>query len=173
MVVAADGTIPDGADLPVVLRESLGMRINGVGDRIAVDLTRGISTPDGKVLIPAGTSIHGTITDIARPATRGNQVAVGVVFDELVSEGRSVPIEVRVSEVSAGTGASARLAQRYLHGTRPLGGVLDAEDAIALTGIDAGQPGKSVISLGIGDVEPILPGGTSLSLRLQRELALR
>lgn len=147
--------IPEGTELRVVLREPLGAHVNAVGDRIAVDLVRPLAAR-GEIVLPIGTTIHGQVVAIAKPATRGNHVAIAVRFDEIMHRGRALQTGTSLREVNE-TSANAKSSGSF-------GEVLRPEDAVAHTGIDFDESEATVISLGMGDVEPLLQAGTGLIL---------
>ncbi|HUE96936.1 MAG TPA: hypothetical protein VMN39_09760 [Longimicrobiaceae bacterium] len=163
--------VPEGTSFLVALRQPVGARVNGVGDGIAVDVVQPLAY-GGEVVVPIGTTIHGRVTAVARPATRGNQVAVAIRFDELTYRGRLVPIHaeivaVEVADESAGAGTATT------HGHFSFGSAMSPDDAVSHTGIGGGRETGTVVALGTGEVEPLLNLGTRLTLRTTRPVILR
>lgn len=164
ITIDSENAIPEGTELRVVLREPVGAHLNGVGDRIAVDLVRPLAAR-GEVVLPVGTTIHGEVVAIAKPATRGNQVAIAVRFDEIMHRGRALQTTTLLRAVNE-TGARPRSSGSF-------GEILKPEDAVAHTGIDFDEREATVISLGMGDVEPMLNAGTGLVLTTAADTPLR
>ena len=157
--------LPSGTTLTVALRQAVGARVSGVGDRIAVDLVRPLATK-GEVVVPIGTTIHGRVESVARPATKGNQVAISIRLDELMHRGHSIQLNSQVVEVLFDSETAVPVVGV---GQFEFGEVLTREDALNHTGIGDG----SVIALGTGEVDPVLAAGTRLNLRVNQTAWLR
>jgi hypothetical protein len=125
---------------------------------------------DERVVIPAGTVVHGMVTAV-EPATRTNRTAkMTVVFDELRVNGRSYPIRGTVTEAIEGEGIKGE-AVRIGAGAgvgAVIGGLLGGVKG-ALAGVLIGGGGTIAATEG-KEVE--LPQGSVLRVRLDSPLVL-
>lgn len=160
LVVENSDRVPAGANLPAVFSEPVGVFLNGVGDAVSIQLTGAVKDRAGRVVIPAGAPVTGTIAAIAKPATRGNQMAVGVVLDGLEVNGARIPAELDIQRI-------------HMERSGRFGSVMDRDDALAYAGIELNGEQGAVIGLGMGDVDPVIAAGTHLVLRLRQDIRLR
>jgi hypothetical protein len=164
------GMIPSGQELDVRLQSTLSSENAKVEQRFqattAADLTQ-----DGRVLIPAGSVVHGVVSDV-KPAGRVERAgSLTLSFDRLTVRGRDYPIRGMATQIfesggireevgTAGAGAGlGGIVGGILGGVKGalLGAIIGAGGAIAAT------DGK--------DVE--LPAGSILRVRLDSDVNLR
>jgi hypothetical protein len=164
------GVIPSGQELDVRLQSTLSSENATVEQRFqattAADLTQ-----DGRVLIPAGSVVHGVVSDV-KPAGRVERAgSLTLSFDRATVRGRDYPIRGMATQVfesggireevgTAGAGAGlGGIVGGILGGVKGavLGAIIGAGGAIAAT------DGK--------DVE--LPAGSIIRLRLDSDVNLR
>jgi hypothetical protein len=164
------GTIPAGQELDVRLQNSLSSESATVEQRFeattAVDLMQ-----NGRVLIPAGSTVRGVVSDVKKAGRIERSGSLTLSFDQMVVNGREVPIRgtatqvfksggIREEKGTAGIGAGAgAIIGGVLGGVKGaiLGAVIGAGGAIAAT------DGK--------DIE--LPAGAIVRVRLDSSTAVR
>jgi hypothetical protein len=164
------GVIPSGQELDVRLQSTLTSENAKVEQRFqattAADLTQ-----DGRVLIPAGSVVHGVVSDV-KPAGRIERAgSLTLSFDRVTIRGRDYPIRGMATQVfesggireevgTAGAGAGlGGIVGGIIGGVKGavLGAIIGAGGAIAAT------DGK--------DVE--LPAGSIIRVRLDSDVNLR
>ncbi len=164
------GVIPSGQELDVRLQSTLSSENATVEQRFqattAADLTQ-----DGRVLIPAGSVVHGVVSDV-KPAGRLERAgSLTLSFDRATIRGRDYPIRGMATQVfesggireevgTAGAGAGlGGIVGGILGGVKGavLGAIIGAGGAIAAT------DGK--------DVE--LPAGSIIRVRLDSDVNIR
>lgn len=75
--------VPEGTVIPIVLNDYINTRNSQVGDIIYADTTYPIWVQQ-KLVIPKGSTIRATITDIARPGKIKGKGRVAVRFDDIL-----------------------------------------------------------------------------------------
>jgi hypothetical protein len=171
--------LPAGATMTVSLDQELGTRQSREGDRFSATVTHAIVAQNGETVIPAGARVHGRVIAVQSSSRVGEQAFISLDFDSLTFNGRRHELAARVQETrleergagrdetlqSAGVGAAAGAV---------LGAVLSGGSLRGiLTGAAAGAAAGTVISLGTGDVEGVLPQGTQLRLETTQQISLR
>ena len=155
------GTLPVGQELDVRLQAALSSETATVEQRFeattAVDLTQ-----NGRVLVPAGSVVRGVVSDVKRPGRVDRVGSLTLSFDQLVVNGRTVPIRGMATQVfesggireevgTAGAGgAVGGVIGGLIGGVKGaiLGAVIGAGGAIAATeGKDIQLPAGSIIRI--------------------------
>jgi hypothetical protein len=164
------GVIPVGQELDVRLQTGLSSAAAKVEDRFEtttiVDLMQ-----DGKVLIPAGSTVRGQVTSVSPAGKIDRSGRLTVAFDRLTIRGRNHEIRAMATQAfesggireEGGTVGAGGVAGAIVGGI--IGGVRGAliGAAIGAGGVIAATEGK--------DVE--LPPGTVFRLRFDSALDLR
>jgi hypothetical protein len=156
---ATSGTLPVGQELDVRLQAALSSETATVEQRFeattAVDLTQ-----NGRVLVPAGSVVRGVVSDVKRPGRVERVGSLTLSFDQMVVNGRTIPIRGMATQVfesggireevgTAGAGgAVGGVIGGLIGGVKGaiLGAVIGAGGAIAATeGKDVHLPAGSII----------------------------
>lgn len=140
------GVIPVGQEFDVRLQTSLSSETSTVEQRFdattAVDLMQ-----DGRVLVPAGSTVRGVVTDVKRPGRVDRVGSLTLSFDRVTVRGRDYPFRGMATQVfesrgirdevgTAGGGAGVGAVIGGLIGGvkgAVLGAVIGAGGAIAAT----------------------------------------
>jgi hypothetical protein len=158
---SARGVIPTGQELDVRLQNTLSSETATVEQRFeattAVDLMQ-----DGRVLVPAGSTVRGVVSDVKRPGRVDRVGSLTLSFDRLVVRGREYPIRGMATQIfesggireeagTAGVGAGVGGVIGGLIGGLKgavLGAVIGAGGAIAATeGKDVHLPAGSILRI--------------------------
>jgi hypothetical protein len=161
-------TVPRGTQVHVRLEEAVSSRTARVEDRVDARVELPVRDASGRVVIPAGSRVWGTVVDVERaqrPA-RGGEIemrfdSVEVGNQRLGMRSRLVSVE---DDLDRGDTAKRAGVGAVLGGL--LGGILEGRTG-ALLGVLIGGAGGVVSSKG-EDVE--LPAGTVLTLELDEPL---
>ena len=172
-------SLPSGTAIDVTLDQEIGTKSSKVGDTFTATVTTPIVATNGVTAVPAGSKIQGKITGLDTSDKLGDQAAIRVDFDRIVVNGTSYPFYGKVTATNLDTrGESREETIRKAGVGAAAGAVLGAIvsggdlDKILLGGV-LGAAAGTVISLGMGDVEGVLPAGTTLKLQTTRTVALR
>jgi hypothetical protein len=169
-VASAPGVIPTGTELDVRLRTGLDSETAQVEDRFEattiVDLRQ-----DGKVLIPAGATVRGVVTQVERAGRIERKGRLALNFDQITFNGRSYPIRGSLTQVLE-SGGYRDEAERIGAGAAVggiIGGILGGLKG-AVLGVLIG--GGGVVAATEGEDVEVAPG-TILRMRLDEPLNTR
>jgi outer membrane lipoprotein SlyB len=173
-------TLPSGTTLDIRLDQEIGTKSSKVGDSFSATVVNAVLATNGVTAVPAGAKVYGKVTGLDNSDRVGEPAAIRIDFERIDVNGVSRPLYAKVTATNletrggdtrnetlkkAGIGAAAGAV---------LGGILSGGDLDKiLIGGAIGAAAGTVISLGVGDVEGVLPAGTTLQLQTTRTVALR
>jgi hypothetical protein len=161
-------TVPDGTEFAVRLEQAVSSATARREDRVEATVAESVRV-DGRVVIPAGATVRGIVTNVEPARRPSNGGRLELTFDQVeMANGRRADIRSRVVSIDEG-GISKKRAGIGAALGGILGGILDGKQG-ALIGVLVGGGGAVVGSKG-SDVE--LPAGTVLYGRLDRFIASR
>lgn len=159
----------EGTRVLVRLEEPLSSRTARVEDRVEATVDYPVRDSSGRIAIPAGSRVVGTVTNVQRADRSREGSALSVAFDAVYVgnermdlRGRVVSLEDEGDNTAKRAGVGAALGGI-------LGGILGGKKG-ALLGVVIGGGGGVISSHG-GEVD--LPAGTVLTLQLDRPLMAR
>ena len=173
-------SLPSGTTVDVKLDNEIGTKSSKIGDTFSATVQNAIVASNGVTAVPAGAKIYGKVTGLDNSDRVGEQAAIKIDFERIVVNGVSRPFYAKVTATNLDTrGADSRdetlrkagigAAAGAVLGAIVSGGDLDK----ILLGGALGAAAGTVISLGMGDVEGVLPAGTNMQLTTTRTVALR
>ena len=151
--------LPAGTDLHVELVDSLGEN-SRVGDLFTAAVRTPIVAINGAILVPEGSIVTGMITGVKRSDRAGDQAAIRVNFLRIRIGNTTHPVAADVIEAGAASGA-------------PVGTVITGELRAALIAGPLGRGIGSIINLGTGERESVLPAGSPMTVRTRDTIELR
>jgi hypothetical protein len=176
----SSSVLPSGSNLDVRLDQEIGTKSSKVGDSFTATVDKAVVTTNGETVVPAGSKVYGKVTGLDNSDHVGEPAAIKIDFERIDINGRSHDLSAKVTATNlqtrggdtrsetlkkAGVGAAAGAV---------LGAVLSGGDlSKILLGGALGAAAGTVISLGVGDVEGVLPAGTMMTLQTTRTVALR
>lgn len=173
-------SLPSGTTLDVRLDNEIGTKSSKVGDTFTATVVNPVTAQNGATAVPAGSKVYGKVTGLDNSDRVGEAAAIRIDFERIVVNGTSHPFYAKVNATNLDTrGADTRdetikkagvgAAAGAVLGAIMSGGDLDK----ILLGGALGAAAGTVISLGMGDVEGVLPAGTTMTLQTTRTVALR
>lgn len=168
-------TVPAGTTVRVTLDQELGTERNETGDRFTVSTGESLMVGDG-VAVPARSTIRGTVTAVQHSEARGKPAVIKLSFDELQLDDRGYPIQATLvdanpevrSRTSTAEGAAKVGAAAAAGGI--IGRIIGGDAQSTLIGAAVGAAAGTAIVLGTSDADAVLPAGSEMSLRLDRDL---
>ncbi len=161
--------LPAGTTVEVTLDREIGTKSSKVGDTFTATVQKDIVAANGEVVVPTGSKVHGKVTGLNNSDHVGEPAAIKIDFERIEVRGQTHPLSAKVTATNlqtrggdtrdetlkkAGVGAAAGAV---------LGAVLSGGDlSKILLGGALGATAGTVISLGVGDVEGVLPAGTKM-----------
>lgn len=173
-------SLPSGTTLNIRFDQEIATKTSKVGDTFTATVTEAVVATSGDVAVPVGSRVYGKITGLDPSDRVGDQAAIRLDFERIEANGRSNPLYAKITATNlqttggdtrnetlrkAGIGAAAGAVL----GAIVSGGDLDK----ILLGGALGAAAGTVISLGMGDVDAVLPAGTTMQLQTTRVVSLR
>ena len=173
-------SLPSGTTLDVRLDQEIGTKSSKVGDTFTATVTNPVVASNGATAVPAGAKVYGKVTGLDNSDRVGETAAIKIDFERIVVNGASNPFYAKVTATNLETrGADTRNETLKKAGIGAaagavLGAVLSGGDLDKiLIGGAIGAAAGTVISLGAGDVEGVIPAGSTMQLQTTRTVALR
>ncbi len=156
-----------GQRFTIELTETVSSADRQVGDTFSTRLASDVVDGSGAVIVPAGTELRGTVTEVKPLRKVGGRATLGIVVDRIVLDsGDEIEIRASLREFGADKrGDKFRIAGAAVAGAI-LGSIFgDTEGAIAGAAAGAAASTAAVVARSRGeDVE--LPEGTEIELEL-------
>jgi hypothetical protein len=179
-------TVPEGTVIPIVLTAYLSTRNSQVGDTVYADTTYPIWIQQ-RLVIPKGSTIRGTITDVQRPGRIRGKGRLAVRFDDILLpngvkrdfiatfKGIHGPgdenLDRKSETVSAGESKGADAGTVVgISGEGAIIGAIVGQGSGALIGAGAGAAAGVATMLFTRDRNLVLTPGTQFDLELKRPM---
>lgn len=172
-------SLPTGSVVNVTLDQQVGTKASKVGDTFTATVTDAIVASNGQTVVPAGTKVYGKVTGLQESNNAGQKAAIRLDFERININGTDRPFEANITATNlqttgqdtreetlkkAGIGAAAGAV---------LGAIVSGADLTAILGGAAiGAAAGTVISLGTGDVDAVLPAGSKMTLQTTQQVVL-
>jgi hypothetical protein len=172
-------SLPTGSVVTVTLDQAVGTKTSKVGDTFSATVVDAIVAANGQTVVPAGSKVYGKVTGLQDSDNVGQKAAIRLDFERINVNGVERPFEANITATNlqmekeetrnetlkkAGIGAAAGAV---------LGAVIGGGDISKILGGAAiGAAAGTVISLGGGDVEAVLPAGSKMTLQTTQQVAL-
>lgn len=176
---ATSSTLPTGSVLTVTLDQAVGTKQSKVGDSFSATVAEPVMASNGETVVPAGAKVYGKVTGLQASDNVGQKAAIRLDFERINVNGVERPFEANITATNlqtqreetrdetlkkAGIGAAAGAV---------LGAVIGGGDVSKILGGAAiGAAAGTVISLGTGDVEAVLPAGSKMTLQTTQQVAM-
>ena len=172
-------TIGMGTTMSLTLNETLSTRDNHVGDSFTATLQEAVLDADGSVLIPAGATVRGRLTQVEKSGHVGETGIIKLAFEAVSFNGRSYPMDASV--VKANPQRSNRTTTKETVGKvavgaaagAVLGRVLGKNTSGTVKGAVIGAAAGTAIAMGTADVDVVLPAGSEMVIRTDSAIEVR
>jgi hypothetical protein len=180
VVSASSGTLSAGSTMEVSLNQQLSTEASKVGDTFTASVVNNVMAANGDVVVPAGAVVHGRVSALDDSSDPTDRALIQLQFDRLSFNNRNYDFRANITNVAtveqrnrsagdvargAATGAAAGAVLGAIIGGRDLDDIIKAGAVGAAAG--------TVISLGVGNVEHVLPAGTRMTIQATQSVALR
>lgn len=193
---AASGTLPSGTLLDLRLNKDLDSKTATQGEAFTADVVRSARDAQGRVVIPVGSTVEGTVSQVQKAGTVSGQSRLQLRFQRvLLPNGTRLPLVATLRSMNTGGGGVGgaitggpgktteeggveRSKTRSTVGTTAAGGGVGA----ILGGLMGGGKGAgigAIVGAGAGAIlgsrggDVHLKQGTQLTVRLDRALTAR
>ena len=189
VVESATVTIPAGTHLPLVLHNSVNTKTAAPGDSLYFETIYPVVV-ENRILIPVGSFVRGSLTEVKRPGRVKGRGELHVRFDELtLPNGYTVKLTASLGTANAGQGEEVQREEGVVKGDSTkaddLGTVATTTGTGAgLGGLTSGSRKGVGIGAGIGAAAGLaavlltrgkeleLPRGTTVEIVFSRSLEL-
>ena len=173
-------TAPAGSTFAVTFDQTISTQSNSAGDAFTATLQDPIMDTDGNVLVPAGATVHGHITRVAKSGDITKSAVISLAFDRVTwGSGRSAPLDASVLEVHPEKHTrqtTAQQAGKVAAGAAAgavLGKVLGKSTKGAIKGAVIGAAAGTAVAMGTADVDAVLPAGSTMRVKLDGPITVR
>ena len=168
-----------GTTFAISLNETLSTKTSQVGDAFTATLQDPIMDTDGNVLIPAGATVRGRVTQVQKSGDVTKTAVIGLAFESISYNGKSYPLDATVIEAhpekttrqSAGTQAG-KVAAGAAAGA-VIGKVLGKSTSSTIKGAVIGAAAGTAVAMGTADVDAVLRSGSTVRARLDSPISVR
>ena len=180
VVSANSGTLSAGSTMEVQLNQQLSTEANKTGDTFTATVVNNVMASNGEVVVPAGAVVHGRISALDDSDNPTDKALIQLQFDRLSFNNRNYDFRANITNVATveqrdrSAGDVTRGAVTGAAAGAVIGAIIsgrDLDDIIKAGAI--GAAAGTVISLGVGDVEHVLPAGTRMTIQATQSVALR
>lgn len=172
-------TASAGTTFSVTLNQTLSTQTNRVGDSFTATLNSPILGRDGEVVVPAGATIRGRLTQVEKSGHVGATGILSLAFESVSFGGRSLPLDGSVVKASPQrknrTPAKEQVAKAAGGAAAGaiLGRVIGKDTKATITGAVIGAAAGTAIAMGTADVDVVLPAGSEMVIKLDAPLEVR
>ena len=159
--------LPASSVLGLQVETPLSSERTQIEDRVEARVTRDV-TSDGRVAVPAGSRVLGSVTVVERGGKMKERARLGVRFHTLVlADGRQVPLRTEpiIREGDSPSNESARKIGGAAIGGAILGAILGGGKGAVIGGAAGAGGGSAAVMAGDRNAAT-LPAGTVVSVRL-------
>ena len=173
--------LPAGTTMSVRLNESLGTVSSKEGDRFTGTLIDPVVATNGATAVPAGALVYGHVTGLHSATLPTEQSVIRLDFDSLSFNGRTYPFDASISNVTVKNEATNPTTSSTVKGAvtgaaagAVLGAIVSGGDlSKIISGGLLGAAAGTVISLGTGGTQSVIPAGSTMTVRSTQNVQLR
>jgi hypothetical protein len=167
-----------GTKIDVAANDTLSSRTAKTGDTFTAHIVEDVQNAQGKVVIPAGAAVSGTITAVKPAPNPSTPGTLTVAITSVTVRGQSYPIEASVDSLETihkGRGVTGGDAAKVGAGAAAgaiLGRVIGGNSKGTIIGGVVGAAAGAGVAAKTKDSDIVLPKGAHIIIRLTKELAV-
>jgi hypothetical protein len=171
--VLREVTIPAGTTLRLKLRSAIASDTSRVEDTVRAELRQAVAV-DGQPILPAGTEVVGTVTDVKRSGRVKGRALVAYRFESLRAEGERYDIKTAQlsQQAAASKGDDAKKIGIGAGAGAALGAIFGGGSGAAKGAAIGGAGGTGVVLATRGKEVHVAPGA-EVTTRLTAPLTVR
>jgi hypothetical protein len=170
---------PAGTTAAITLNQTLSTQTNQPGDSFTATLSEAIYDGLGNVLIPAGATVRGRVTQVEHSGRVGETAVIKLAFEQISFGGSSYGLNASVIEANPqrttrqSTGEQAAKIGAGAAAGAVLGRVIGRNTRSTIKGAAIGAAAGTAIAMGTADVDAVLPAGSRMVIRLDSPIEVR
>ncbi len=167
-----------GTQMDIAATDTISSRTAKVGDPFTAHVVEDVRNAAGKVVIPAGSVVNGTITDVKPAPNPRTPGTLTLSVTSITVRGTSYPLDASVDSLETihkGRGVTSGDAAKVGAGAvagAVLGRVLGGNKKGTIIGGIVGGAAGAAVAHETKDSDIILPAGAHIIIRLTKELAV-
>jgi hypothetical protein len=171
-------SVPVGTTMQLTLDETLSTETNKAGDAFTATLSSPIIDLDGDVLIPAGATVRGRVTQVQKSGRVGETAVLNLAFEAISFGERTYPLEASVVSANpervgrSSTGEQVGKAAAGAAAGAILGRVLGKDTKSTIKGAVIGAAAGTAIAMGTADVDAVLKAGSTMVIKLDAPVTM-
>ncbi len=172
-------TLAAGARVPLAASDTITTRTAKAGDAFSATVSEAVKDPSGRVVIPAGATVSGTIA-AAEPAPNPNSTGkIELSLTSVSVRGASYPIDasvVSMDTVMKGRGVTKADAAKVAGGAVAgalVGKLLGKNTKGAVIGGAAGAAAGAAAARASRDIDVVIPKGAAITIKLNKPLTVK
>jgi hypothetical protein len=165
-------SVATGTNIALTLNETLSTETNQVGDAFTATVQQAITDANGNVVIPAGATVRGRVTQVQKSGRVGETAVLNLAFESVSFGGNSYPLDASVVQANPqrksreSTGEQVGKAAAGAAAGAILGRVLGKSTGSTIKGAVIGAAAGTAIAMGTADVDAVLPAGSTMIIRV-------
>jgi hypothetical protein len=177
--VWATSTVGIGTTMGITLNQTLSTESNQPGDSFTATLQDALRDANGQVVVPAGATVRGRITQVEKSGRIGETAVMKLAFEAVSFGGNSYSLDATVIEANPQRStrqSTAEQAAKIGAGAAAgavLGRVLGRDTRSTIKGAAIGAAAGTAIAMGTADVDAVLPAGSRMVIRLDSPIQVR
>jgi hypothetical protein len=172
-------TAPSGTSAQITLNDMLSTQTNRVGDSFTATLQSDIRGENGEVVVPAGATVRGRLTEVNKSGQVGQTGVIKLAFESVSFGGKSYPLDATVTQANPqrhNRTTTAQTATKIGAGAAAgavLGKILGKSTKNTIKGAVIGAAAGTAIAMGTADVDVVLPAGSAMTIKLDSPIEVR
>ena len=165
-------SVPAGTNFAVRMNQELSTRSATPGQTFTATLSEPLLADDGTVLVPAGATVRGRVTESSKSGRSGQQAQLRIDFTSVSYGGETYSLSATTLE------AEAHLQTRDSKATQAakvgggavagaiIGRVIGRSTRATVAGAAVGAAAGTAVAIGTADVDAVIPAGAMVTARL-------
>lgn len=173
-------SVPQGSSFSVRINEELSTRRASVGQTFSATLLAALRSADGTVVIPAGATVRGRVTQAQAAGNAGQRPVLSVAFTSVSHGGETYPLSGSVVEAphvrqvnrDSRTTTAAKVGGGAAAGA-VVGRVIGRDTRSTIAGAVVGAAAGTAVAIGTADVDAVISPGATATVRLDSPVQVR
>jgi hypothetical protein len=170
--VVVTKSVPAGTSFAIRLNQEVSTRATEEGTTFTATLSEPLRADDGSVLIPAGATVRGRVTESEVSDNAGETARIAMAITSISSGGESYPVSGTVTDVpvrkvtrDSKTTQAAKVGGGAVAGA-VLGRVIGKSTKSTVAGAAIGAAAGTAVAMGTGKLDAVVDAGSTVTVRL-------
>jgi len=176
--VSTNRTLGNGVTFAIASTENISSRYGKAGDVFSANVVSNVIDGSGRVAIPAGSVVYGTITDVKSASSPNSSGTLTLAVNSITVRGKNYPLDatidsLRTERASQGvTGSDAVKVGVGAAAGAIIGQIIDRNTKGTVIGAAVGAAAGGTYAVLTKDADIRLPAGTHIIVTLRQRLTV-